>query len=287
MVRPRAGTAIPSVDPGVADGPSIGKKVAHVGIGETRGELIEHIADVRPQVEAEPRHAAAHAQEHRGGLHPAVTTSVQPVRAPHGERTDGAFGLAVVDREPRFVEVPNERSPLIPGMVDGLTEQALRRCLATLHFEAFGKRGQDRPGPRSSHPRHLGPSELVAGLLPVFLDLALDGVERADEGQGLDRPRVAQLGLHEIATGVYPATQLSNVAVYRVVAVVGVGVDEDAVAREERSWERLAPAGGEVAQGVGIQSIAEVHPSAGGPPRPQKHRGCVGGMDGERTPLPA
>jgi hypothetical protein len=111
--------------------------------------------------------AAAHAQEHRGGLQPAVTTYVQPVRSPHGERTDGAFGLAVVDREPRVVEVPNERSPLIPGIVDGRAEQALRRCLATLHFEPFGKRGQDRPGPRSSHPHHLGTGELVAGLLPV------------------------------------------------------------------------------------------------------------------------
>ena len=72
IVRPRVGTAIPSVYPGVAEGPSIGKKVSTVGIGRTCDELIEHVAEVRPRFEAVPRRAAAHAhaQEHRCGLQP-------------------------------------------------------------------------------------------------------------------------------------------------------------------------------------------------------------------------
>ena len=127
----------------------MGEKVAHVGIGRTGGELIEHVAEVRPRVEAVPGGAAAHAQEHRGGLQPAVTTYVQPVRSPHGERADGAFGLAIVDREPRVVEVPNERSPLIPGILDGLPEQALRRRGAALPFDPVTEPGEDRPRPRS------------------------------------------------------------------------------------------------------------------------------------------
>jgi arylsulfatase A len=46
----------------VADGPGIGEKVAHVDIGGAAGELIEHVAEVRPGVEAVPHGAAAHAQ---------------------------------------------------------------------------------------------------------------------------------------------------------------------------------------------------------------------------------
>jgi hypothetical protein len=62
---------------------------------------------------------------------------------------DGAFGLAVVDREPRVVEVPNGRSPLIPGMLDGSPEQALRRRRAALHLDPVTEPGEDRPRPRS------------------------------------------------------------------------------------------------------------------------------------------
>jgi hypothetical protein len=40
--------AIPSVYPGMTDGPGIGEKIAYVGIGRTGGELIEHVAQVRP-----------------------------------------------------------------------------------------------------------------------------------------------------------------------------------------------------------------------------------------------
>jgi hypothetical protein len=67
----------------VVDGSGVGEKVAHVGIGGTGGELIEHVTEVRPRVETVPCRAAAHAREHRCGLQPAVTTYVQPVRSPH------------------------------------------------------------------------------------------------------------------------------------------------------------------------------------------------------------
>jgi hypothetical protein len=66
-----------------------------------------------------------------------------------GKRTDGAFGLAIVDREPHVVEVPNERSPLIAGILDGLPEQALWRRGAALHFDPVTEAGEDRLRPRS------------------------------------------------------------------------------------------------------------------------------------------
>ena len=144
------------------------------------------------------------------------------------------LGRPVVDGEPRVVEVTNERSPLIPGILDGLTEQTLRRRVSMLHFEPVGELGEDRPGPRSS-PRTTSASvNVLAELVAFVLDLAFDGVERADEGQRLDRPRVARLGLDEVSSGMHPAAQMPNVVVHRVVAVVGVGVDEAAVAGEER-----------------------------------------------------
>ena len=59
IVRSWAGMAIPSVYPGMTDGPGIGEKIAYVGIGRTGGELIEHVAQVRPRVETMPRRAAA------------------------------------------------------------------------------------------------------------------------------------------------------------------------------------------------------------------------------------
>jgi hypothetical protein len=80
----------------VTDGPGIGQKTAHIGIGGMGGESTEHVAEVRLRIETVPRRSAAHAQEHRGGLQPALTTHVQPDRSPHGERADGAFGLALL-----------------------------------------------------------------------------------------------------------------------------------------------------------------------------------------------
>jgi hypothetical protein len=63
-----------------------------------------------------------------------------------------------------------------------------------LNVEPVGELGEDWPGPRSSHPHDIGVGELLVRLLPFILDLAFDGVQGADEGQGLDRPRVARLG---------------------------------------------------------------------------------------------
>ena len=75
---------------------------------------------------------------------------------------------------------------------------------------------------------------------------------------------------------------MPNVVVHGVVAVVGVGVDEAAVAGEERLREGLAPAGGEVEERVRVRGVAEVDPGVGGPPRPQEHQGRVVGVDRER-----
>ena len=47
-------------------GPDIGKQVAHVSAGGLAGELIEHIAEIRPRVEPMPRRAGADAQQVRG-----------------------------------------------------------------------------------------------------------------------------------------------------------------------------------------------------------------------------
>ena len=43
-------------------GPSVGEKVGHVGRGGTSGELIEHVAEIRPRVESVPRRTGADAQ---------------------------------------------------------------------------------------------------------------------------------------------------------------------------------------------------------------------------------
>ena len=130
----------------MTDGPGIGEKIAHVGIGGAGGELIEHVAEVRPRVEAVPRRAGADAQQHGGGLQPAVAADVQPVGSADGQGTDGPLGGPVVDREPRVVEVTNERSPLIPGILDGLTEQALRRRVSDAALRA-SRRTVARIGP--------------------------------------------------------------------------------------------------------------------------------------------
>jgi site-specific DNA recombinase len=82
--------------------------------------------------------------------------------------------------------------------------------------------------------------------------------------------------------GVHPAAQMSNVAVYRVVAVVGVGVDEAAIAGQERLREGPAPAGREVEERVRVIVIAKVNPGVGGPPRSQEQQRRVVGVDRER-----
>ena len=123
---------------------------------------------------------------------------------------------------------------------------------------------------------------VLAELLAFVLDLAFDGVEGADEGQGLDRPRVARLGLDKVSSRVHPAAEMPNVVVHGVVAVVGVGVDEAAVTVEEPLREGLAAAGGEVEERVRILRVAEVDPGVGGPPRPQEQQGRVVGVDRER-----
>src|SRR2546430_1136155 len=79
---------------------------------------------------------------------------------------DVAVGHAMVDREPGVVELPNERSLLIPGILDGLPEQALRRRGAALHFDPVAEPGEDRPRPLSSQPHYVGVGEGAARLLP-------------------------------------------------------------------------------------------------------------------------
>ena len=100
-----------------------------------------------------------------------------------------ALGGPVVDIEPRVVEIPDERSPLVPRVSDGLAEQALRGRGAMVTLQPVRERGEDRPGPRLPPPHHVGVGELFARLLPFHLDVTLDGVQGADERQRLDRPR--------------------------------------------------------------------------------------------------
>src|SRR5205085_2507263 len=102
------------------------------------------------------RRAGANTEQHGGGRQPTVATNLQPVGPADCQRTNGPFGGPVVDGEPRVVEVTNERSPLIPGVFDRLTEEALRRRVASLLVEPVGERREDRPGPRLSPPHHVG-----------------------------------------------------------------------------------------------------------------------------------
>jgi hypothetical protein len=89
-----------------------------------------------------------------------------------------------------------------------------------LHFEPVGEGDQDRPRPGPSPIHRVVTREPFAVSLPFVLEIPLDGVERADEGERLDRPRVARLGLHEVAQSVHPAPEMPDVAVHGVVAVV-------------------------------------------------------------------
>src|SRR4051794_28819330 len=104
----RRGNSKASACLGVTLGPGIGEEITHVIAGGTGGELIEHVAEARPSVERVPRRTGANAQQHGGGLQPAVAPNLQPVGPADGQGTDGPFGGSVVDREPRIVEVTNE-----------------------------------------------------------------------------------------------------------------------------------------------------------------------------------
>src|SRR5579864_1289524 len=261
---------IPSVYRCVSLDPGVGKKIIYVGRDRAGREFIEHVAEIQPRVQSVPRRAGADAQQHRGGFQPAVAAQVQPIGAADGKRTNGPFGLAVVDRESRVIEVANERSPLIPGILDGLTEQTLWRRLPMLHFEPISERRQDRPGPRLSQSHHLDIGELFTKLVAFVFDLAFDGVERAYKSQVLDCPRIARLGLDKVSSGMHPAAEMAKVVVDGVVAVVRVGMNKAAIAFEESLRERLTPAGGEVEKRVRVLRIAEIDPGVGGPPGPQE-----------------
>lgn len=64
-----------------------------------------------------------------------------------------------------------------------------------LLFEPVGERGEDQPGPGLSHPNRVGMGECLTKLVVFVVDCARDGVKRANEGQGFDRPRLTRLGL--------------------------------------------------------------------------------------------
>jgi hypothetical protein len=81
-----------------------------------------------------PSRTRADAQQHGGGLEPAVAPNLQPVGAANGKRSDGPLGGPVVDVEPRVAEITNERRPLISGVLDGLAEQAFWCRVATVRL---------------------------------------------------------------------------------------------------------------------------------------------------------
>ena len=84
---------------GVTVGPGIGEEIAHVSAGGTGGELIEHVAEIRPRVETVPRRAGADAQQHGGGLQPAVATDCSQLARPiaRGRMARSAAPLSIAN----------------------------------------------------------------------------------------------------------------------------------------------------------------------------------------------
>ncbi|MBA4191968.1 MAG: hypothetical protein C0467_28645 [Planctomycetaceae bacterium] len=58
-------------------GPRIREKITYVVPGGAGRQLIEHVAEIRLRVEVVPSRARADAQQHGGGLQPAVAAHVQ------------------------------------------------------------------------------------------------------------------------------------------------------------------------------------------------------------------
>jgi hypothetical protein len=94
-------------------GPGVGEKFVHVG--RARGQAVEHVTQIRPGIQALTPGAGANAHQHARRLQAAVAADVQPVVAADRQRADGAFGRAVVDGEPRVIEITNQRPPLVAG----------------------------------------------------------------------------------------------------------------------------------------------------------------------------
>jgi hypothetical protein len=84
----------------VNSGPDLGEEVAHVITGGTAGELIEHVAEVRPHVEVVPGRTGADAQQYRGRLQARVARDMQQFFRPtaSGRMVRSAVALSIVRR---------------------------------------------------------------------------------------------------------------------------------------------------------------------------------------------
>lgn len=89
---PPESPCVKSTGPGPKAGPDIGKKIVHVTAAGTGGQVVDHVAKVRPRIESVPGRAGADAQEYRGRLQPAVAAHVQPIGPADGQRPDGPLG---------------------------------------------------------------------------------------------------------------------------------------------------------------------------------------------------
>src|SRR5262245_29004667 len=98
--------------------------------------------------------------------------------------------------------------------------------------------------------------------------LGLDGIQQANASQRLMRPGwVALLRLEKTATGVCPTAYMGcSCRVERVVARVGIGVNEAAVAGQELLGELLLAAGAEVEDCVRVALVADIDPGIGRAP---------------------
>jgi len=167
-------------------------------------------------------------------------------------------------------------TPLVRRVRHRFADGRLRQHSRLLLGEPDGERGQDRPG--MSLAVH---GKVIPGQLPL-LRIPLDRVQGADAGQRLMTPlRVRKSGVEEVPTGMRPAPDVGGPGlVHRVVPGVPVGMNEPGKPLEERSRGVPGPADGQVEHGVGVGSVADVHPGVRRPPRGKEGYGGVIGMQG-------